>query len=339
MYKLPIDVGPKKDSTGFEFLYCDSESSSGLKLSKISLDHEQSAFGLTLEQVFKGNPDAGYVLWNDEIPPTDKDPDPKDKGGKGHSKGVLGFNKKTDTGFYLLHSTPRFPAAGVVDLPNYEIKYGQTYLCVGLKDYRSANEIAEILRTQNEAQVYGSLLPNIDESESIAKLAKNDNSPVGRQPAQLEFETPNGCKFLFIAKNKRWSEPPKGKKVGKDFWKDLIGPALDCDLNVETWRRGTVFGDFDTGSDDETLDVVDVDLEPLGLEGYKWAFTHDHAKWGISVNREPGYVIIADINRQVSQGKRGGGGLAFKDPKVWEALKSIEILEKQVELGPHTDKA
>ena len=88
IYKLPVNVGPKKDSTGFEYLYTDSTSNAGPELSKLTLDHDQSAIALTLGQIFSGDGDLGYVLWNDEIPPTKQTPKPKDNGAKGHSKGV-----------------------------------------------------------------------------------------------------------------------------------------------------------------------------------------------------------------------------------------------------------
>ena len=69
------------------------------------------------------------------------------------------------------------------------------------------------------------------------------------------------------------------------------------------------------------------------------AYTKDHAKWGIAEANPPGYVVIADINRQVSQDKRGGGGLAFQHEGIWKALKSAEIVEKTAIKGPHEDKA
>ena len=339
MYKLPDDVGPKKYTKGFEFLYCDANSTKAPELSDITMESDRSASALTLNQLFGDDPDSGYILWNDEIPPTKDDPKPSNNGGKGHSKGILAFNRKTDSGFYLLHSTPRFPAIGTIELPDNERKYGQTYLCVSFSGFATANQIAEILRLQNEVQVYASKLPNIEPNESLAKLANSDNTPIPDITGDLNFTSRNGAKFRLLAKNKRWSEPEHKGEEGKDFWKDLVGPTLKCNLNVETWRRGMVFDDIDTGIDDVTEDVLDIDFGAIGLTDYKWTFTKDHAKWGISVEQPPGYVIIADINRQESQEKRGGGGLVFEHPAIWQALKSAEIVEDTVESKPHKDKA
>lgn len=337
-YKLPIDIGPGQQTTGFEFLYTDSEAPGTLALSSIRMDHEETALGRTLKQLNAPGSGTGYILWNDEIPPSPATPNPKNKGNLGHSKGVLAFNKKANTGFYLLHSTPRFPLVGEGSLPEDERKFGQTYLCIHLKDYRTVNQIAAVLHTQNQVQVYDSHLPDATEDEAVYQLAHNTPVETPDKPAVLEFESKQGATFLLIAKNRHWSQPKKGKALGLDFWKDLVGPTLKCDIDVETWRRGTVFGDLDDGIKKKTMDVVDVDLAPIGLEGYRWAFSKDHAKWGVSCDKTR-YVIIADINRQVSQERRGGGGIVFRQPDLWATLKKICVQEKKVEAGPHKDQA
>jgi deoxyribonuclease II len=339
IYKLPIKIGPKKDTTGYEFLYSDSLPENGLSLAPISLDHSESALGLTLDQIFSTSSDYGYILWNDEIPPSPENPKPKNKGSKGHTKGILAFSKKTDSGFYLLHSTPRFPIPGAKILPDYERKFGQTYLCVSLKDYQTANQIAEILHSQHEAQVYASHLPEINPDEAIFKFANDLPTVKPIEPAHFQFETHGGINFNLIAKNKKWSRALKGSKVGKDFWKDLVGPTLKCDIDVESWRRGIVFGDLDIGIEDITKDIVDVDLGKIGMNGYSWAFEKDHAKWGIAPSLEPGYIIISDINRQLSQANRGGGGLAFQDTDLWKYLDQIQVVEKNIEKDPHKDQS
>ncbi|MBN7817444.1 deoxyribonuclease II family protein [Algoriphagus pacificus] len=337
LYKLPMKIGPENNTTGFEFLYMDSSSTEGLSLSPIHLDHDQSAFGLTLKQVFSDDPDHGYVLWNDEIPPSTTVPNPVNVGTKGHSKGILAFCKKTNSAFYLLHSTPRFPLKGQLDLPEDEKKFGQTFLCVSLKDMDTANKLAESIQMQVEAQVYDSLLPGIESTDAIYKLAKNEGFVAPSSTAKIDFLSAKGEKFTYIAKNKRWSEPPHGVQYGKDFWKDLVAPGLNCKLDVETWRRGLVFGDSTGRVAGETEDIVDLDFGKIGLTGYTWPFSKDHAKWGISIKSDPGYIIIADINRQVSQEKRGGGGIAFQNTSLWKNLDAVEIIEKTIEDDPHHD--
>jgi deoxyribonuclease-2 len=336
-YKLPMDVGPNSDSTGFEFLYCDSEEEKSLILSPLTLKDKKCAISATLQQLFNKKSDVGYIMWNDEIPPSKKDPTPKNSNSKGHSKGILAFSKKTNSGFYLLHSTPRFPLEGTSILPDNEKEYGQTYLCVSFKDYKTANDIAQILLTQNRVQVYSSHLADTDTDEFISKLASNEKCETPDAPINYKFKTRKGLDFQFIAKNSHWSKAKKGETTGKDFWEDLVAPTLVCDFSVETWRRGLVFSDEDTYSKEITKDVLKLDLNKIGLKGYVWPFTKDHAKWGISETKNNALVMIADINRQISQAKRGGGGLVFKNEILWQSLSDIEKIEKEINRGVHKD--
>lgn len=39
-------------------------------------------------------------------------------------------------------------------------------------------------------------------------------------------------------------------------------------------------------------------------------------------------MAVGDLNRMVSQEKRGGGTAAFLGPELWKALDSIELLKK-----------
>ncbi|MFC3881836.1 deoxyribonuclease II family protein [Algoriphagus namhaensis] len=338
MYKLPMNVGPKKDSTGFEFLYFDAQSTDGVKLSSTRLNEKTSALGLTLAQIFSSPKKGGFVLWNDEIPPTTKNPNPKNQGQKGHSKGILAFSKETNSGFYLLHSTPRFPTSAEIELPENERKFGQTYLCISLKDYETANAIAEVVHTQNDGQVYESNLEEVSVDDAIYKFAKNLPYEKPSKPANLTFASKEGKTFSLIAKNRVWSKPKAKGEIGFDFWKDLIGPTLAINLSVETWRRGMVFDDIDSVKSELTEDIVDIDLSKIGLDGYRWGFSKDHAKWGISFDEQKNMIIIADINRQISQERRGGGGIAFENPILWKTLKKIEIIEKVIEKTEHIDR-
>ena len=344
IYKLPRGVGPGKHTTGDEFLYCDSGWNPELHLSKNKLNDKRNAVTETLKQLFSGDANTGYILWNDEIPPTRSKPNPANNHAKGHSKGVLAFNRKTNSGLYLLHSTPRFPTEGEIELPDDEREYGQTFLCVTL-NYSTAVEIADILRIQHEPQVYGFKSLPADAGSALVKLAHQDHRP--RSPkhplfADFKFRSKDRNEFRLFAKNKKWSEPAKGTSVGKDFWNHLVGPALRDNIDVETWRRGEVFANVDPGSNRVTMDVLGVNLESIGYHGYQWPFTKDHAKWGSTEHRpvglflrHPGFVVIADINRDETQAKRGGGGLAFQHDGIWRALKSVERVEAGVKKIPH----
>jgi deoxyribonuclease II len=344
IYKLPCGTGPHKNSTGDEYLYCDSSWGSKLNLSSLQLHKGRNALADTLKQVFSGDPDTGYILWNDEIPPTKAHPKPENNSSKGHTKGVLAFNKKTNSGLYLLHSTPRFPAEGEIELPEFEREYGQTFLCVTL-NYATVLQIAEIVRVHHEPQVYAAKNLPAEHGSPLYKLARENHEPLHpKHPGYIDFtfRSKDWNVFRMFAKHKKWSEPTPDAKHGRDFWNHLVGPALCDDINVETWRRGIVFENVDSGSRHITFDALGMDLEAIGYKDYSWSFTKDHAKWGGTKHRppgllfqHPGFVVIADINRDASQAKRSGGGLAFQHDGIWTALKSAVKVDSTVQKKPH----
>ncbi len=206
-----------------------------------------------------------------------------------------------------------------------------------------------MLRLHHRPQVYASRLPGVTSDESLYKLVNSSSFPTAsRVPAAVDLRSIGGKHFRFFGKSKAWSQKVNNDdSTAKDFWSDLVGPSLISDLNVETWRNGTplVFSDAEedptTGeaTGDETLDVLVVDLGGIGITGYTWAFTKDHAKWGISVSDQEGWVIVADLNRQVSQASRGGGGVAFQQPDLWGLLAKIETPESEPVNEEHKDEA
>ena len=81
----------------------------------------------------------------------------------------------------------------------------------------------------------------------------------------------------------------------------------------------------DSDGKDDVTDILYINLEHLGVP-YEWHYTKDHAKWGVS--QSDAWVCVADINRQTSQEKRGGGTIAFRDETLWDALRQVEQLKE-----------
>ena len=73
----------------------------------------------------------------------------------------------------------------------------------------------------------------------------------------------------------------------------------------------------------KTFDIKYINLGPLGIH-YAWPETHDHAKWAIT--KDHNWVCVGDINRMISQRKRGGGAVAFQNPTLWTALSHTDLL-------------
>ncbi len=310
-YKVPKlgKTANEPAATGYEYVYYDPTIGKVVQSPNLLTD-DKGALDLTLNAVFNNPADTtGWILYNDEMPTSAKD---TDSSSFGHTKGVIAFDTATKTALWLLHSWPKFADPKASQMPTPE--YGQTFLCISI-DLATASKIAAQMAKHQEPQVY---MPRIPSS-----LAKNDPLFLLTQPIDtnapgdsnvLPCQSRGGLAFQVIAKNRKW---------GKDFWNDLVGPTIGTDIDVETWIRGKIPPTLDSDGVHKTFDVKYIDLSPLGIP-WNWPETHDHAKWGISVDSD--WVCVGDINRMVSQEKRGGCTIAFQENKLWAALSKTDLL-------------
>ncbi len=311
MYKVPklgkVANGPT--ATGYEYIYYDPIIGKVVQSPNLLTDGK-GALDLTLKAIFDNPSDStGWILYNDEMP---ADAKRKDSSRYGHTKGVLAFDTATKTAFWLLHSWPKFTDPGASTMPTPE--YGQTFLCISL-DLSTASKIAAQMANHQEPQVYLPRIPQgLDKNDPLFTLTQNVNPNAPGDSEVISCTSRGGLSFEMIAKNRKWS---------KDFWIDLVGPTLKVDIDVETWIRGKIPPTLDSDGIHKTYDVKFVDLSPLGVP-WNWPETHDHAKWGISVTSD--WICVGDINRMVSQEKRGGGTIAFQDKKLWTALSKIDLI-------------
>jgi deoxyribonuclease-2 len=74
----------------------------------------------------------------------------------GHTKGDLAFDNTS--GFWLIHSVPKFPPNDSYHYPETGTRYGQSFLCVTF-DYLTFNEIGLQL-LYNGPQIYDKYLPD-----------------------------------------------------------------------------------------------------------------------------------------------------------------------------------
>ena len=330
VYKVPYEAtdlaGGGGRASGYEYLYTDATGAAPLSLSSRLLTGETGAIHRTLEALFGGDevgrPDTrGWVLYNDELPQADLPEGRSNRGSAGHTKGVLAFDVAADRGLWLLHSTPRWPHADAVCFPENERDYGQTFLCITLPSVTATEQLAAQMRRFQDPQTYGCWIPpGLGDDSELALLARGVavTEPPPRATDDHAFSSSAGESFRSIAKSRSW---------GEDFWIDLVGPALQTSLNVESWRRGVVPPEQEDGTgapdDGHVDDVQCVDLTPLGAP-YAWKYTKDHAKWAIGEGSD--WVCVADLNRMTSQEKRGGGTIAFRNAKLNDWLRSIEQL-------------
>jgi deoxyribonuclease II len=277
------------------------------------LNSHQGALNLTLDSVFKNfkNPSAttGWILYNDEMP---DDVNRKDDAHKGHTKGVIAFDTASKTAFWLLHSWPKF-----TDPKNTKTdptpKYGQTYLCISL-DLDAATQLAAQMADHQEPQIYFPNPANLPKTSALYLLTQSASSTPAGDADVINLKSAAGMPFKVLAKNKEWN---------KDFWNQWVGPTLGDDMDDETWIRGPIPPIADGDGIHKTFDIKYVNLGSMGVH-WAWPETHDHAKWGITLH-EP-WICVGDINRMISQRKRGGGTIAFQNQILWQALSKSGLL-------------
>lgn len=310
-YKVP-KLGKDADApsaSGYEYVYYDPNVGKVVK-SPYLLTDGKGALDLTLSSIFdKPGPGTGWILYNDEMP---ADAKRKDSSSFGHTKGVIAFDTASKTALWLLHSWPKFADPHAAEMPTPI--YGQTFLCISL-DMATASKIADQMCNHQEPQVYAPVLPaSLSKDDPLYRLTQPLNPNAAGDADSIDCKSRGGLAFKVIAKNRKWA---------KDFWNDWVGPTIKADMDVETWIRGKIPPTLDSDGIHKTFDVKYIDLSPLGIP-WTWPETHDHAKWGISVDSD--WVCVGDINRMISQEKRGGGTIAFQDERLWAALSKTDLL-------------
>lgn len=242
-------------------------------------------------------------------------------GSRGHIKGVIAFDLGTDTAFWLIQSTPKFPPQGEYSFPDSGMSNAQTLLCVTLQDATVAQSIAKQMFAAQQPNVYlASRIPvDLENNPADPRVElMNDQIVSGNSPvtAVIPFLSKAGTKFMSIAKNKYW---------GLDFYNDLVGPTLHDNLDVETWEYGTTPLSLDSDKIYTVVDMAGIDLKPLGIP-FSWPKPDDHAKLAISARSEvEHYICVGDINFTISMRKRSGGTVAFQCDALWSSISEILV--------------
>eukprot|EP00501_MAST-03F_sp_TOSAG23-6_P002326 GSMAST32.ASY1.ANO1.2428.1 assembled CDS len=318
-----------KHPESYNYSYSDVNNSS-LLVSKHTLDKEEGALGMTLQQIYTDtsneNISVGYALWNNQ------EPNGKNHGSpKAHAKGALGFNSVG--GFWLTHSLPKFPNY-IKDSfkPSWDLTsntYGQSFLCISLTP-SGIEDVAQSLQV-DRLPLYDSKLP-----QTITHLYPQVSNLLNEENTEQNFlikhiQSKAGNNFLRISKSAAWAST---KSSAVHFYENLVAPTLHSDIAVESWENGV--GSMQSSCKDEgfKLNVMNIRhiTMPGGVETGSWSSTQDHSKWAITLPQTKlkfFRVCIGDLNRQEGQTKRGGGTVCMlKFPEVYrEFAKSINNIE------------
>ena len=344
---------------GYRYLYY--EPGGKLALSPNSLapgGKSPGAVTRTLLQLWnpdRPSTDVAWIAYNDEAP---KSSDLDDAGVSGtgydtnssswgHNKGVLAVDLAKKTGFWLIHSYPRWPVQGQSTFPSMKekdrLRYAQTFICMSIADLDTIENIAGMLRGYHEPQIIHSNMPDGAASAlpTLAALIQENTRtdstkgpPVNRSTSAGELTIQAKCQgqksatFRLFAKGPRW---------GKAFWSDLVSHRLGVDLDVETWRRVTKTDPIAPAEDGDGHEVSDG--YAICAPDVNWYFreSEDHGKWAVGKPDGSAVASVGDINRQISQEKRGGGAVVVEDETLAAALRALLVVLPQSDEPTGTD--
>nr|UOI85655.1 deoxyribonuclease 2-4 [Dugesia japonica] len=286
------------------FLYFSSQSEDAKWKRSKNINNNLNIFSVTLKQAYDSKSTGSFLaLYNDQNPYSNRRP-------KGHVKGIINFDKTS--GYWIIHSVPRFPLADQYEYPKSGIKNGQSFICVSLKIDNLEEIVDQLLMMQ--PGVYHSNLPDeFSSNNQLMTKLKNliSNKLIKMRDSKiLSFLTINQFKLFHFGKSYLFN---------KDLYSRFIATNLKSPIIVETWKRKNKLPSYC----DPPYKVYN--LLKFKLDGEIYKYTQDHSKWVVSASETERFVCIGDINRSTSQFKRGGGSLCVYHDKLWSLFHELVV--------------
>lgn len=109
-----------------------------------------------------------------------------------------------------------------------------------------------------------------------------------------------------------------------DLYSDIVSPALNSPMAVETWRKNPG-NPLDSACAKKESKVENINMIKVSFvnnhETGSFDYKNDHSKWAMTeASSNLNIVCIGDINRVESQFKRGGGTTCLSNPSVWKTF-------------------
>lgn len=252
---------------------------------------------------------VNYFFWNDDM--TSEEQKKSAGAGKAHSKGGLAYDK--DTGYFLLHSLPRFPkrnSEGVFykELPDNAGKFGQTFICLSLDKDNSVSIVDHLNIINPQIIVKHGDTDNVDKkNDAVAKFIKNRGD--SKLPTtKISTISTNKEVFTFFAKGKNYDKLP---------YDTLIPEHYKDGLFVETWTKPAMLDSICDG------DYEIVNVENLKFGEFEFDKNMEHSKWAVSKTKN--IACFGDLNRTESQKNRGGLTVCFENKKLADLMKKAIV--------------
>jgi hypothetical protein len=255
------------------------------------------------------------------------------------SQGVVGFShgdvnagsansNSNATGFWLVHSAPRFPRPpGEPDwtvLQPPQTVFGQHFSCFSLASNSSIAAVSDVLLAAGP-YIYSSRLP--------ASLAAQYPSwqlllagAFDRTPAAVNavLSSTAGQQLLVFA---------KPSVLNVSLTDAVVGPGLGVSMFWETWRRSHDALPSVCPGQQRTGQHSSLNIGRVAFPGtqYRWGWEQDHSKWGVSSSSSSSssgsssglFVCLGDMNRAGWQAHRGGSYVCMQHSGLWEAFHGL----------------
>jgi deoxyribonuclease-2 len=234
---------------------------------------------------------------------------------------VVALDPTSGAGFWLTHSTPKFPASSGSSqfyFPASETIYGQTFMCVELSSVQDLENIGEHLMYIKPFLYFSSLTAaqlsgGSGGSSNYPNLLNVLNGQWARDAGTVTHTlSVGGRTFTTLGKNSAWNQA---------LWGELVAPTFKQPLVVQSWIRGYAEGAYCPPAHPYQV----VDTENLALDGIDWTEGSDHAKWAVSSSAGSSLACIGDINRMTSQFKRGGGAICVEGTVLHAQLLQVAV--------------
>jgi len=323
-----------KDTDEYTYIYADQNTpgsvvTGDIRTSSNSLSNTVSQLGL-----YGGNVDntsVGWAIWNDQVYEslTGKAVNhEQDSSGNyyAHSKGLFGFDNST--GFWLTHSSPGFPYSHDISPDDWSYNYHEAYFAqhffCSTFNYATLGPLSKFLQSYY-VYLYDTNTPSFSTPQEFQNFVSGSYT---RGTSKLLYTTTSNLRCHCFGKN---------GATGSDLWEDYVAPGINSGFNVESWCGGD-FSDStgcqpsncagspivnpsnpQRGQSTYAFDSVVIESLDFG-NGNSFDTAHNHAKFGIS--RKGTWVCMADINRQTTQRKRGGGALCFSRPDFYNLMNN-----------------
>lgn len=306
LFKLPTNLNESTFKEGKEYIYLTSKESSEWQRGQKTIDNSESFPGQTLKQLYGKESSIARIMYNDNNETDIAKPN-------GHAKGVIAADEYT--GFWLIHSVPKFPPEKYYSYPSAGFKNGQSFLCITMNT-RNINLAAEQL-LYNDVQQYNNVSLSIP--DGLKKSLPNFVNVV-----EKKFITNPDHRIINVVSLKGTPFTVFGKTAyfKEDLYAGLVAPTLKTHLYVEVWRcgSGTLMKSDCTG----TFHVYNIrGLKLTDFDNTIFDTTKDHSKWAVSQNITGDWICVGDFNRKYLKQNRGGGTVCQRNANVANAYRNL----------------